>query len=263
MVFAKAALDAFTRVPKYFSAEESCIMYLTKGDFQMRTPDKVLSFQMGEALIAKCGPYYIECTRDYQGPVEAVAVYFHPSVVQSIFAHPTLEEPLAENYDVKHQEIDRLIELYFKGIDYLLEHPALCTDTLVELKMKELILLLVKTDQRERIHRFLQGLFQPYRYEFKTIIERNRTANLSLAELARMCHMSLATFKRTFAKHYEVSPAKYFLNARLEQAALLLKTRMEQSIATVVDECGFESITHFNRVFKQRYGCTPGEWRMS
>lgn len=53
------------------------------------------------------------------------------------------------------------------------------------------------------------------------------------------------------------------LEARLQavRRALADPARMENTIADVAFECGFGDVSHFNRAFKRRFGCTPGAFR--
>jgi transcriptional regulator GlxA family with amidase domain len=52
---------------------------------------------------------------------------------------------------------------------------------------------------------------------------------------------------------------KHLLDQRLEQAAALLRDprRQDRQIADVARETGFTDLSHFNRVFRRRFGDTP------
>ena len=49
-------------------------------------------------------------------------------------------------------------------------------------------------------------------------------------------------------------------NARLKKACRLLK-ESSQKIETIAEAVGYESVEHFNRVFKKEYGMTPMQLR--
>lgn len=54
---------------------------------------------------------------------------------------------------------------------------------------------------------------------------------------------------------------KAFLNdLRMERACQLLKETDEQ-VLQVALQCGYNTVAHFNRLFKERYGQTPTQWR--
>ncbi|WP_370662907.1 helix-turn-helix domain-containing protein [Massilia pinisoli] len=53
----------------------------------------------------------------------------------------------------------------------------------------------------------------------------------------------------------------YVNTLRLTEAARLLQDRQGTPIAEIAYSVGYTSISHFNKVFKEEYGCTPGVFR--
>lgn len=77
--------------------------------------------------------------------------------------------------------------------------------------------------------------------------------------LASRLGVSLRTLQRNFAPLGQ-TPGQRLLQTRLEQAhAELSAAPPEASIADRAYGCGFNDLSHFYRVFRQRYGVTPGE----
>jgi AraC-like DNA-binding protein len=60
---------------------------------------------------------------------------------------------------------------------------------------------------------------------------------------------------------YKMPPGKWLLNRRLDHAEVLLR-RSVRLVAEIAAESGFENPTHFNRVFKERFGVTPLQYRV-
>ena len=82
----------------------------------------------------------------------------------------------------------------------------------------------------------------------------------SIAELAEKYSLSPSYFSALFRKHTNQSPAEYVRKLRLAYARrLLLGSRL--SIAEVGTLCGFPNTNYFVRLFRQRHGCTPGDYR--
>ena len=123
--------------------------------------------------------------------------------------------------------------------------------------------MLAQSEPEPSVHHFVDLLFQPYEYDFKATVLQNSTSNLSLPELARLCNMSLATFKRRFSAVFGDSPAQYLLKAKLEKAAALLRRNEQLRIADIAYDCGFDTVTHFNKVFKKQVGLSPTEFKLS
>src|SRR6185369_9365969 len=88
----------------------------------------------------------------------------------------------------------------------------------------------------------------------------NYTFNLSLEEYAKLAYKSLPTFKREFKKLFNDSPARWVLNKRLALASELLQNS-PKNIGEICFECGFENQAHFSRVFKEKTGLSPLQFR--
>lgn len=67
-------------------------------------------------------------------------------------------------------------------------------------------------------------------------------------------------FYQTFQAITGLSPNDFITYLRLQHAAHLLKFS-QQPITELAFECGFNSISYFNRVFKQNKGVSPREYR--
>ena len=57
-----------------------------------------------------------------------------------------------------------------------------------------------------------------------------------------------------------VSFVSYLNDFRLNVAARLLSSN-DESILSVAEHCGFFNLSYFNRMFKKKYGVTPGKYR--
>jgi len=84
--------------------------------------------------------------------------------------------------------------------------------------------------------------------------------DLSLADLARTAGMSAHHFAVLFRQRMGTSPHRYVVEQRLEHAKRLLRAHA-RSILEVALLSGFESHSHFGRVFRRVVGMTPSEYR--
>lgn len=64
----------------------------------------------------------------------------------------------------------------------------------------------------------------------------------------------------TFKKYMHISLTEYINQLRLNYAAHLLKTT-SSSLFDISQECGFSSLSYFNKLFKQHFNCTPAKYR--
>lgn len=92
------------------------------------------------------------------------------------------------------------------------------------------------------------------------IMQNNFTYNLNLTEYAKLACKSVPTFKREFKKIFNDTPAKWVLKKRIAFATELLEIS-SLTVAEIGIECGFENQTHFSRVFKEKMGVSPSQFR--
>jgi len=83
---------------------------------------------------------------------------------------------------------------------------------------------------------------------------------LDNAALAEMSHVSEVYFRRLFAREYGVPPHHYLQSLRMTRARQLLGSTA-LSVSQVAEQCGYASVYHFCRSFRQATGATPTEYR--
>jgi len=82
----------------------------------------------------------------------------------------------------------------------------------------------------------------------------------NLPNLADLCGMSRATFMRHFQEKLGRSAADLLIDIRMSLAANELK-KPTISTEAVAEAVGYQSVSAFRRVFADKMGMTPGEWR--
>lgn len=103
------------------------------------------------------------------------------------------------------------------------------------------------------------GALMPPR--LRLVIERVEDAigsAFSVEELAELAGLSPAHFAREFKRAMRETPHAFVTRRRLERAQQLLL--VGRSISEVASECGFCDQAHLSRLFKQRFGTTPGSF---
>lgn len=83
---------------------------------------------------------------------------------------------------------------------------------------------------------------------------------LTIPRLAQLCGMSAPHFRRVFKQILRQSPKQYIAQMRIELAkSMLADTR--KTVLEIAYDCGFESISAFNRTFKLQTQYAPLQWR--
>ncbi|MFQ5467922.1 MAG: helix-turn-helix domain-containing protein, partial [Kiloniellaceae bacterium] len=76
------------------------------------------------------------------------------------------------------------------------------------------------------------------------------------SELARGAGLSTRQLERLFHKYLGRSPARFYLQLRLDRARLLL-LQTDMSVIDVALACGFVSASHFSKCYRDYFGRTP------
>ena len=88
----------------------------------------------------------------------------------------------------------------------------------------------------------------------------NYHRNIKISDIAEVVNMSERNFARRFAKDRGCSPGVFLERIRLD-AARVLFSETNLTIAAVSRRVGFASAEHLSRLFKRRVGLTPVEYR--
>lgn len=91
-------------------------------------------------------------------------------------------------------------------------------------------------------------------------LRKNPQSSLSVEELAKMCHVSSANFRKLFKEYSGKSPASYRIDRKLELAKRMLESE-KVSFSYIAEALGFESEAYFSRLFKKKLGCSPSVYR--
>ena len=127
-------------------------------------------------------------------------------------------------------------------------------DDFMNLKLQEGLVALVHINPQ-----FATMLFdfsEPWKIDIIDFLNKNYMYEFSMEELARYTGRSLATFKRDFKKVSTLSPEKWLMRKRLDEAYKML-LEGKKRIVDIYSEVGFKNPSHFSSAFKKQYGVPP------
>ena len=131
------------------------------------------------------------------------------------------------------------------------ERPHL---TLMSDLYRLLSLLASSSDKRRISRRGFSTIEAGIRY-----LQTDEKQELSIDEVAAMCFVSPAYFRRLFRKYAGVSPAEYRTARKIERACELLSTS-SLSVAAIAELLGYDTPSYFCRVFRERTGLSPAAY---
>jgi AraC-like DNA-binding protein len=93
-----------------------------------------------------------------------------------------------------------------------------------------------------------------------TFIRENFNKQITLKEVSRIARMSPFAFSRYFKKNAGSGFVEYVNQVRTNKACYLLR-ETDFQIQNIASECGFTSISNFNKQFRKTVGISPREYR--
>ncbi len=245
---------------------DACYLYIEKGSGHTLFRPGNITAQAGTVILSTCGLTVGKMISEQpSGEMDTIIVHFNASFLHQAFAgeKPALWEELQRPVSqyVVQSAAQELVSFYFASVEQLFQNKAALTDAILRIKLKEIILLLLQSDNAEPIRQIVKSLFSERTFTFKEIVDAHILSAISVEQLAQLTNCSLSTFKRKFKAIYETTPGKYILEKRLEQVAEVLRTS-DEAISHIGYDLGFESPEHLSRAFKKQYGVAPSAYRL-
>ncbi len=237
------------RAPYQYEAmfqNTGCFIYF-KGDRPtILTSEMNMTLKSNEAILLKCGTHFIDILKKTDNEeVEVIAVHLFPEILKKLYVGklPAIIEQQTKNRSsqvvASSENIARfidslefyfqnpslvnedLLELKIKELILLLvqsnENPLLVNDDLLELKIKELMLLFIHTKKIDSVGDLVGDLTTDKTIKINEVVELHLYANLKVEELAKLCKLSVPEFERAFKKEFKSSPIDYITEKKIEK----------------------------------------------
>lgn len=245
--------------------DEGCFLYFKDSSARLLSSSDNHKINAKEAVLLRCGSYFIDFIKNANiNKVEVIAVHLYPSLLKNLYIKELPEIIERRNYDKQTPIIasQNIISKFIDSLEFYFQNPVLVNNDLLELKIKELILLLVQSKNVTSILELITDLYSNKTSQLKKIIKLHLYSNLSVTELSKLSHLSLSSFKREFKKEFNDSPLNYIVTKKIEKAQELLRIT-EMSISEIAFETGFNDPHYFTRIFKKRIGTSPSNYRQN
>ena len=155
---------------------------------------------------------------------------------------------------------DTALTSCFHSMDEYFSADTKPHESLIRIKVKELITSLVVSKNNECLSDYLQSVARSRAPDLKETMEQNFRKNLTIGEFSAMCHRSVSSFKRDFKAEFGSPPGRWVIDKRLEYSVALLNGTTK-NISEIVFECGFVDLSHFSKSFKKKFGVPPSVFR--
>ena len=240
------------------------IAYTLSGKKILRHREKSWELTENTSLFIRRTAYTSE-KYDFEG-WEILAFCFQDDFLQRVFQEYKPYLPL-KNLPPPPSEmlidicVNDTTRTFFYGMIPYFSQQNPPTETLLELKFKELLFNIFADPSNAALLAYINSIADQHKTPLWQVMEANYTYNLTIDEFARIAQRSVAAFKREFYEYYHTSPGKWLTNKRLEYAKQLLQLS-KKNISEIAYASGFENLSHFSRIFKEKYGLSPLQHRL-
>ena len=149
--------------------EYACFFYVTQGTMISYDARGSHQTHRKNAILKNCGRYIQEFTSDKNEEIcEAIAVYLYPELLKEIYKEEVPSFLSIEGIPKPKKLIgNKLVEQYMNNLSIYFEDPDAFDEELGILKLKELMLILLKSENHVGIRQFLSEIFTPVNIELK------------------------------------------------------------------------------------------------
>ncbi len=240
--------------------EEHAVIFVLEGEKKFVSATQTIHVRKGNIVFIRRGYYVMQETIDTN--YRSLVFFFNEKLLKE-FVGQHLE--LFENTLLRNEEYSTLLvfeitESLNKFTESIFPYFTLETQYLnhfLRLKLQELLLHILEIDVSGQFKSILFSLYKGEKIDLEYLMQSYYLKLLSLDELSRLSGRSLSGFKRDFQEQFNTSPALWIKNKRLEYAGLQLENT-DKNVSEISMEIGYESVSHFIKAFKKKFGKTPG-----
>ncbi|MFL0068433.1 AraC family transcriptional regulator [Tenacibaculum maritimum] len=241
---------------------EHAIVYVFDGTKTVSINNVSHTIERGQLFMLPKGVYIMsEYLPDTQKAFKSIMLFFNHYHIADMISH--LEQPIdtTGHHSIRIIKNNINIAHFYQSLEKINWNTHDFSKEYLDLKIKELIyILLADPTTKSTAISFLYSVYNTNKRTISSVINDHLYKKITVNTLAKMCNMSVSTFKREFAKEFKASPMQWIHLKKLEKAFLLVKNT-SQRISDIAYECGFESYAHFSKSFKSKFGKSPSEIR--
>jgi AraC family transcriptional regulator, exoenzyme S synthesis regulatory protein ExsA len=240
------------------------LIHIFEGRLTGRHGNQTGSIETGETLLIRKGTYFDFLKESFTPDAAYRSVLFflkNEFIAEFMKTHPLSMPPFFEVSDVPFIKIQSAptITGFVQSLLPYFEATETLQSSILKIKTFEFLLNLAAL--QPQVLTLFQQIDKPVRADLAQTMEQHFTKNLSLEQFAHLSGRSLSTFKREFEAYFNMPPARWLKERRLQLAKNLIE-RTAKNVTEIGFEVGFEDASHFTKAFKIQFGVLPKEARM-
>lgn len=244
-----------TRLDKSFKALQHShpnleILYITNGIGKIKTIEQVIHFKKDDIILINANTIHFEISTTncefYAIGVKNLDFMDKNNNHRMLCLHLKAKEAYAMSciYELIYHEAIQKRKDYLEMIDH-------CFNIVKTILLREDNLSLEEVNN-SKVSNLVANI--------ENIIHFNFSNNIKLSDLANQLNISVSKLCHTFKKEKGCSIIDYKLMCQIEEAKNLLNIT-DMTMIEICSIVGFNNSSYFSKVFKEKVGCTPKEYK--
>lgn len=240
------------------------LSYVLTGSGTRTIGDHTEPFSAGEIILIPPNTPHVwrfnADDTDESGNIANISVYFETPTIEALrTAIPELSDPLG-----RIEQSDHAVS--YKNDKLLAIQQLLCSmrGKTPEMRLPLMIELLIEiSDMSDGIYAGRKSTLTRAERRMEAVrvyCACNYSRRITLDEMSRHVGMNKSSFCTFMRNNAGTSFSEFLNDMRLERAKVML-CNTDHNIAEIAVDCGFQNITYFNRLFRQKYGVSPKLFR--
>lgn len=229
-----------------------------------RSTDPLEFFTHMRIWAIKKGFGYVKTTLGEFELKEKHAYFLPPDTIIEMHCPEYMEQYYIDFFQDPHQiPITQLFSFVYESTEYDLVKQLIKSLLVSKNQNKDLADFTISTTITTVLSRFIQSQSLKETDKLSIALDyiaENYTKPIPLTYLANLCNFSPEYFSTKFKVAFGVSPKKYVINKRLNQAEILLSSTTK-SVREIGEAVGYSDPVHFSKLFTSVIGISPLQYR--
>lgn len=244
--------------------------FVLSGTKRIHLNDTSFDIEQGDLFILNKGIHYEENILSPDGHFEQIIFYLSSTTIHRILFNLNINYGISATtqhrcsrcnaYNFASLRANHEAVTLFNDLNSQLQRSNKQSDKVRhQIKLNELVFLILEEEGSCLKRKLIQSA-DVVSEQFVEIVYNNLFKDVSVEALATQTNRSLTSFKKEFKRIFGVPPHRWIVSQRLEMARVLLYST-NKTVSEVGIDCGFSNISHFIKLFKQRFHATPSSFR--
>ncbi len=243
--------------------KEHTLFYLISGEMDVYNPNgETVHLKKGDTVFLRRNHKVNKEKRPAGGePFNGIFLHLKTDFLKQIKKDYKLAAPMQPSKHVAGKNVFSLpnhgfLQALFKSlVDYFNagEYPS---QPIMESKLREAVFVLLQL--QPQLASVLFDFTGPYKIDLRQFMEENYTSELTIEQFAHFTGRSLSAFKKDFAQAFDLTPQRWLIKRRLQEAYRLMHDEGCKA-NDIYLKLGFKNLSHFSFAFKKEYGINPSQ----